>query len=66
MLRTLEHEVPPQVRKTDQSCRVLIRDRGLGYTVNWHPDASQHFWFYLLLLETQWMNGAAAIPVPQH
>src|SRR6185369_3625655 len=43
MLRALEHEVPPQVRKADQSCGFWTRRRGLGFQLYWHPDASQHF-----------------------
>ena len=45
MLRPLEHEVPPQVRKADQGWALRIRRRGLGIRLNWHPDAIQHFSF---------------------
>ena len=43
MLRPLEHEVPPQVRKAQQGCGFRIRRRGLGFEFHWHPDARQHF-----------------------
>jgi hypothetical protein len=43
MLRPLEHKVPPQVRKAQQCRWFVIRRRGLGFRLYWHPDASQHF-----------------------
>ena len=50
MLRTLEHEIPSQVRKADQSCGLRIRRRVLGFELHWHPDASQHFPFNLRVM----------------
>ena len=40
VLRTLEHEVPPQVRKADECVGLRIRRRRLGFVLHWHPDAS--------------------------
>jgi hypothetical protein len=51
MLRPLEHEVPPQVRKADQSWSLRIRRRGLGFKLDWHPDARQHFPFNLRVVD---------------
>src|SRR6185437_1104679 len=47
VLRPLEDEVPPQVRKAKESCDFRFRRRGLGIQLYWHPDASQHFSFNL-------------------
>ena len=49
MLRPLEHEVPSQVRKTDQGRGLRIRRRVLGFELHWDPGASQHFRSILLV-----------------
>jgi len=65
MLRPLEHEVPPQVRKADQGWGFGIRRRGLGFRLHRHPDARQHFSFILRAIVAHRMNGQWGIPVPQ-
>jgi hypothetical protein len=65
VLRPLEHEVPPQVRKANESWALLIRLRGLGFRRYWHPDASKHFSYILLVELGREKNGQQASRVPQ-
>ena len=53
MLRPLEHEIPPQVRKAEQRLDGAGSGaEGSASDLNRHPDAGQHFACNLLLLET--------------
>jgi hypothetical protein len=43
VLRPLENEIPPQVRKAQQGWAIRTRRRILRFILNWHSDAIQHF-----------------------
>ena len=46
--------------------RSRIRRRGLGYRLNWHPDASQHFPLYPPCCWNPNDERAGTVTVPQH
>jgi hypothetical protein len=66
VLRPLEHEVPPQVRKAEQSSGFWIVTRELGSSFDRHPDTREHFSFFLRGFAFPHMNGKYGIRVPHH
>src|SRR3954471_18491142 len=55
MLRALKHEVPPQVRKTNEGSGFARWHRVLGFRRYWHTGANQHFPLSSVLLVAQRM-----------